>query len=122
MFCVYGKSKFSAKKTVAKKLLNKKSDVSVAISKLKTPTQNEKQSIFDEFVSQEFIDCKAKRCTHEFSTPEISKEALVIMQKDDSNFSDLVLMKKINKLNVNGEALLNKRTRKPQMIWVRLID
>lgn len=122
MFCVYGKSKVLVKKTIGKKLLSKVSEASEAIAKLDNPTQDEKQSVIDEFIEQEFIDCKVKKCTHEFSTPEIAKEALDIMKYDVSNFSDLIIMKKVNKLNANGEMVLHKISRKPAMLWVPLYE
>ena len=118
MFCVYGKSKILAKKTIDKKLLSEGSDVSEAIAKLKNPTQDEKQSVINDFIDQEFVNCKVKRCTHEFGAPQIAREALALMKKDTNNFSDLSLMKKINKLNAQGGNVLNKKTKKPLMVWV----
>lgn len=111
---------FQQKKTIDKMLLNKRSRVCVAISKLDNPTQDEKQKIIDGFINEKFTTDKIKRCTHEFSTPEIVKEALAIMKKDTDNFSHLVLMKKVNKLKANGEIQLSKSTHKPLLAWVKL--
>lgn len=120
MFSVYGKSKILAKKTAAKWMLNKNTAISKALKACGDATQNEKQIIIDKYVAQEFSDMKAKRCTHEFSTPHIAKEALDIMLKDNNNFSELALMKKIYKVNSELKTVVSKATGKPMMQWVPL--
>jgi hypothetical protein len=121
MFSIYGKSRILAKKTVDKWMLNKNTVVSKELKEAGfNASQAEKQIIIDKHVEQEFIDMKAKRCTHEFSTPDIAKEALTIMLKDTHNFSDLVMMKKANKLNADLKVIKSKATGKPLMQWVPL--
>lgn len=101
-------------------MLNKNTVVSKELKEAVNATQSEKQIIIDKHVEQEFIDMKVKRCTHEFSTPHIAKEALTIMLKDTQNFSDLVMMKKANKLNADLKVVVSKTTGKPLMQWMPL--
>ena len=101
-------------------MLNKNTVVSKELKEAVNATQSEKQIIIDKHVEQEFIDMRVKRCTHEFSTPYIAKEALTIMLKDTHNFSDLVMMKKANKLNADLKIVKSKATGKPLMQWVPL--
>jgi hypothetical protein len=105
---------------VGKWLLNKNSDISKELKLLGSSTQSEKQTVIDKHVEQYFTVMKAKRCTHEFSTPHIAKEALMIMLKDTLNFSDLVMMKKANKLNADLKIIVSKANGKPLMQWVPL--
>jgi len=99
-------------------MLNKNSDVNKEIAELINATQDEKQFVIDKYIDKEFFVMKRKRCTHEFSTPHIASEALVLMHKDTVNFSDLVLMKKVNKLSAELKILVSKATGKPLMEWV----
>lgn len=118
MFSIYGKSRVLAKKTVAKLMLNKNSDVSKALAELSSATQDEKQIVVDKHIDKVFISMKLKRCTHEFSTPHIANEALMLMEKDTKNFSSLVMMKKVNKLTPELKNVISKATGKPLMKWV----
>lgn len=114
MFSVYGRSM---------KLSQKKINDDWAKGKIKfdsTLTQDEKQLRIDIMVSDEFKSGKIKRCTHEFSTPEIAKEAFEIMKNDSANFSEIVIMKKINKLNAEGGISVSKATGKPMYKWVNI--
>ena len=120
MFSVYGKSKVLAKKTVSKWMLNKNTVISKELKEMGSASQDDKQIIIDKHLDQEFADMKVKRCTHEFSTPRIAKEALEIMLKDGRNFSDLVLMKKIYKVNAELKTVVSKTSGKPLMQWVPL--
>lgn len=118
MFSIYGKSKVLAKKTVGKLMLNKNSDVSKELIAMNNATQDEKQKVIDKFVNEVFSEMKPKRCTHEFSTPHIASEAMAIMEKDSGNFSDLIMMKKINRLSPELKRMVSKATGKPLMKWV----
>ncbi|MBL4765067.1 MAG: hypothetical protein JKX67_07295 [Colwellia sp.] len=118
MFSIYGKSKILAKKTVGKFMLNKNSEVSKELAEMGNATQCEKQIVIDKYVDEVFIGMKLKRCTHEFSTPHIASEAFALMEKDSKNFSDLVMMKKQNKLNADLKKVASKATGKPLMEWV----
>ena len=120
MFSIYGKSRILAKKTVGKWVLNKNTVISKELKEAVDATQSEKQIIIDKHVEQEFIDMKVKRCTHEFSTPHIARDALTIMLKDKNNFSDLVMMKKANKLSADLKIVVSKTSGKPLMQWVPL--
>ena len=118
MFSIYGKSKILAKKTVGKLMLNKNSDVSKELKEMQNATQDEKQLVINKHIDEVFKGMKLKRCTHEFSTPHIASEAMVIMEKDSKNFSDLVMMKKVNKLTPELKEVVSKATGKPLMKWV----
>ena len=122
MFSVYGKSRVLAKKTINKWMLNKNTAISKELKKLGDASQQDKQLVIDKHLEQLFIDMPLKRCTHEFSTPEIAQEAFNLMAKDSNNFSDLVLMKKVNKLNADLERAVSKATGKPLMKWVPLYE
>jgi len=122
MFCVYGKSLQAAKKTVDKQMMNKNSDISVKLCELDGATQSEKQAVADDFIDEVFKTMKPKRCTHEFSTPEIAIEAFELMQKDNTSFSDMTIMKKRPKKNANGNIVVSKATKKPLMEWVPLYE
>ncbi len=101
-------------------MLSKHSDINKALKNIGDATQDEKQVVIDKFIALEFADMKAKRCTHEFSTPHIAREALTIMLKDSKTFSNLVMMKKANKLNAELKNVISKATGKPLMEWVPL--
>lgn len=60
---------------------------------------------------------KPKRCTHEFSTPHIAREALRMMINDTANFGDLSIMKKVQKRSPSGKPIVNKQSGKPSMVW-----
>ena len=114
MFSVYGRSI---------KLAQKKINDDWSKGKIKfahSLTQSEKQIRIDIMVTEYYVDMKIKRCTHEFSTPQIAKEAFDLMKKDTANFSDLVMMKKINKLNAEGGISVSKTTGKPMYKWVNI--
>ena len=118
MFSIYGRSKILAKKTVGKLMLNKNSAVSKELKEIESGTQDEKQAVIDKFVDEVFKEMKLKRCTHEFSTPHIASEAMTLMEKDINTFSDLVMMKKVNKLTAELKNAVSKATGKPLMQWV----
>lgn len=118
MFSIYGKSRILAKKTVGKLMLDKNSDVSKELAEMQSATQVEKQNVVSKYIDIAFAEMKLKRCTHEFSTPHIAAEAMVLMQKDTVNFSDLVMMKKVNKLTTQLKLSTSKATGKPLMKWV----
>ena len=99
-------------------MLNANSSISKKLDEMVDATQSEKQIVIENFINEVFKDMKIKRCTHEFSTPHIAKEALVIMEKDPNNFADLVIMKKINKLSAELEIIVSKATGKPLMKWI----
>ena len=99
-------------------MLNKNSYISKELKELDGATQDDKQAVIDKFIELEFADMKAKRCTHEFSTPHIARQALTIMLKDSKTFSNLVMMKKANKLNAELKNVISKATGKPLMEWV----
>jgi hypothetical protein len=120
MFSIYGKSKVLAKKIVGKLMLNKNSDVSKELAEVGNATQDEKQTVINKYIDIEFHEMKLKRCTHEFSTPHIASEAFALMGKDQVNFSDLVMMKKQNKLNSDLKKVVSKVTGKPLMEWVTM--
>jgi hypothetical protein len=122
MFCIYGKSKILAKKTVDKLMLNNRSEVSEKLKEMQGSTQSEKQIVIDEAINEVYQEMKLKRCTHEFSTPEIAAEALALMEKDTANFSNLVMMKKKNKLTAELKKAVSKTTGKPLMEWVPVND
>ncbi len=69
-------------------------------------------------VDEYFISMKIKRCTHELSTPELAKMAFELMKNDTVNFSDLILMKKVNKKNADDQEVVSKTTGKPMFKWV----
>ena len=118
MFSVYGKSKVLAKKKISKDLRTKSSDVSKALKE--SMTQSEKQAVIDKFIDEEFKQMKPKRCTHEFSTPEIMREAYELMVKDEKTFSNLTQMKKVPKLNAENKEIVSEKTGKVMMHWVPL--
>ncbi len=120
MFSVYGKSRQGAKKIVDKLLLNKKSKISVKLSSIANGSQQEKQDIIDSKVNEIFVSMKCKRCTHEFSTPYIAKEAFDIMVNDHKNYSDLTIMKKRPKKTKSGGVSVSKSTGKVLTEWVPL--
>jgi len=120
MFSVFGKSLAVAKKTVDKLIMNRNSDLSVKLREMALASQTERQSVVDKAISEVFESMKVKRCTHEFSTPEIASEALEIMKKDTVTFSHLSIMKKRPKKNEEGNIKISKATRKPLMEWVPL--
>ena len=101
-------------------MLNKNSDVSKELTGIFSATQDQKQTVIDKHVEIEFSEMKLKRCTHEFSTPQIASEAFTLMAKDPSNFADLVMMKKQNKLNADLKHVVSKSTGKPLMEWVTM--
>lgn len=119
MFSVYGKSRISAKKQTEKQMLTEFSNISKILKKSESKTQDVKQGIIDNYVDELFLTMKPKRCTHEFSTPEIMTEAFIIMDKDKYNFSDLIKMKKQVKINSKGHEIKNKRTGKLSLQWVQ---
>ena len=112
MFSIYGKSRPIAKKTIDKQCFDGFSEVCVKLSESRHKPQSERQAIVDEYVNEEFESMKPKRCTQEFSTPEFCKEALLLMKEDKSNFSNLIMMKKIQK----DEELT--ATGRKKMVWV----
>lgn len=118
MFSIYGKSKILAKKTVDKLMLNNNSSISKELKEIESSTQDEKQIVIDKYITEVFKEMKLKRCTHEFSTPHIANEAMELMEKDTANFSDLVMMKKVNKLTPELKNVVSKATGKPMMKWV----
>jgi hypothetical protein len=122
MFSVYGKSVFVAKKIVDKIILNKNSDLSTELRKAVCRSQTEQQEIVDKYVKKVFESMKPKRCTHEFSTPEIADQAFEIMKGDKSNFSDLLIMKKVPKLNAEAFTVISKSSGKPLMKWIPLYE
>ncbi len=122
MFSVYGKSLQVAKKIVDKLTLNKNSEISIELKSMDSATQSEKQAVVDKLINDIFSKMKPKRCTHEFSTPSIAKEAHQLMKNDPDNFSDLIIMKKRPKKNAEGNVLTSKATRKPLMEWVPLYE
>ena len=120
MFSVYGKSLQVAKKMADKIVSNKNSSISIKLKKMVSASQSEKQKVIDDLVIEIFKSMKPKRCTHEFSTPEIAKECYALMEKETANFSDLSIMKKRPKKNSKGGLVISKSTRKPLMEWVPL--
>lgn len=119
MFCVYGRSLQVAKKAIDRQLL-KKSKINTGLAELSGESQEVKQAYIDKHVQEYFEKMKPKRCTHEFSTPEIAKEAYNLMKNDTKNFGDLALMKKKQKINAKGAVVISKSTKKPLMEWVPL--
>lgn len=118
MFCVYGRSRVLAKKQMNKLICKGDGEVSCNLRKLKDDSQSAKQEVIDKCSNEYFINMKVKRCTHEFSTPEIAYEALKLMLNDKNNFTDCEVMKKINKLTADLKVLVSKSTGKPLMKWV----
>jgi len=108
------------KKTVDKLMMNNRSDISVELEDMENASQTEKQAVVDLLTADVFKSMKPKRCTHEFSTPEIAIEALEMMVKDKVNYSHLTIMKKRTKLNAEGNPKISKATKKPLMEWVPL--
>jgi hypothetical protein len=117
MFCVYGKSRPLAKKKIQKLMADCFSDIFVELKKNERLNQSDKQLIVDRYVEFEFKSMKPKKCTHEFSAPEFSKEAYELMKKDHCNFSDLTLMKKVKKTK---GITVSKKTNKIMLEWVKL--
>lgn len=118
MFCMYGKSLPIARDYINKQLDKSKADVTLELKESEGLSQTHKQAIIDKHVQKYFKDMKPKKCSPEFSTPEIMEEAYQIMLKDTTHFSDLVRMKKVPRLNADGEPSLSKKTGKPLMDWV----
>lgn len=103
-------------------MLNNRSEISKELKKIDSASQSEKQLIIDNAINEVYQEMKLKRCTHEFSTPKIAAEALVLMEKDTANFSDLVMMKKKNKLTAELKHAVSKTTGKSLMQWVPIND
>jgi len=101
-------------------MMNNRSDISVELEDMENASQTEKQAVVDLLTADVFKSMKPKRCTHEFSTPEIAIEALEMMVKDKVNYSHLTIMKKRTKLNAEGNPKISKATKKPLMEWVPL--
>jgi hypothetical protein len=120
MFSVYGKSKVVARKIVGKMLSNDRSEINIQLREMIDASQSEKQGVIDQLVNDVYQNMKQKRCTHEFSAPEFAIEAFELMKKDTDTFSDLTLMKKVNKINKEGKVMASKATGKPLMEWVSI--
>lgn len=117
MFCVFGRSRPLAKKRVQKLSESYFSVVSRVLRALKSLSQQDMQVIVSGFVDIEFKAMKPRKCSHEFSTPEFSKECYDLMKSDRFNFDELRLMKKAKK---SKGVTHSKRTGKPLFEWVVL--
>jgi len=117
MFCVYGRSRLLATKKIHKVMSNYFSEISKNLRKMQRKTQAEKQAFIDNLINIEFENMAPRKCTLEFSTPEILNEAYNLMKADPTNFGDLTLMRKIKKTT---GITRSEKTGKPFLCWVAL--
>ena len=111
MFCVFGRSRFTASKYIDKHFDRIEGLKSIVL------TQNEKQALIDIEIDKHFKVIKVYKCSHELSTPELAIQLLDLMKKD-KNFTDLKLMKKTPKITKSGKESVSKTTGKTLMSWV----
>lgn len=101
---------FWQKKQINKLMLKPFSDVNLKMEDIEHKSQTFEQQFIDELIDQEFKIMKLKRCTHEFSTPEIAYEALDLMRKDEFNFKNCKVMKKVNKMTADLKGRVSNKT------------
>ena len=114
MFCIYGRSRIKAKKSFNKSPSKTESD---KMDKYKDASIVSRQKVADYLINEKFNEQRIARISQEFSTPDIAKECLVMMEKDKFNFAECELMMKVNKQTADLKVKHNKKG-KPLMQWV----
>lgn len=118
MFCLFGRSRVLAVKTVGKQVFESSSSVRKELDKHDGLSQFQKQSIIDQFVDEEFKTMKIKKVTKEYSAPEFVRDLYSLIKNDKENFSDLAFMKKQPRLEKSGKPKVSPKTGRQSMHWV----